>query len=229
MIPPSPSLQNRWQHFLHVSEHFHYEYVDSGKLQTFWQKKKSLRWKTHLLPHQLLQISCGFGDICDSAPPVQPTRPCVPRFPVVRREVGRRVCLCLCVKVVRHLLWSDEGALVGKNPQSTAKSGTLRHCDFKCVFVYVRQSECGVRQCQGAFKMRLNVERSLLIVNDSYRKASSNLGLTFSSYPKSFTLYQPDGAEGNFICQFHSVVNWIFHLATELRLNFKVILINTPL
>lgn len=119
-----------------------------------------------------------------------------------------------------------------KSPQSIARSGTLKHCDFKCVCV--RQSESGVRQCQGAI-LRQDCSFWLVHVNKkTQKKESTNLlklasSSYFLSYPQIFSRYQSDRSDHNVICQFHCVVNWLFHLATGLWLNFKVILINTIL
>lgn len=163
-------------------------------------------------------------------PPYQPTSLCALRFPVVRREAGRSVCLCLhvCVCESRSVSFMIWWRCFGgeKTSQSTAKSGMLRYCDL----MSLRQSGYGVRQCQGAFKITFNMERSLWISNDSYKKKEkSKLKSDFSAYPTMFSHNQPEGSDHNIICKFHSVISWIFHLAAELRLNFKVILINTSL
>lgn len=70
--------------------------------------------KAYSLPHQLPHMSCGFGDICATSHPFPPAL-------VFRLFSGGKmagVCVfvasvCVCVKVVRHLLRSDEGIFEG--------------------------------------------------------------------------------------------------------------------
>lgn len=122
MIPPRPPLQIGVNIFLHLL----YEYMDFDKWQTLfqnkqpliliWWQKKSLSLNERLNYHlSFLRQAPVLVTYATLPPPKQLKHPCVPRFPVVMREVETYACvLCLCVKVVRHLLWSDEGTLVGK-------------------------------------------------------------------------------------------------------------------
>ena len=66
---------------------------------------------------------------------------CVFRFPVVRRG-GWQECVCVYgVKVVRRLLWSDEGALEGEGTLCQLPGpGALKHWDFFFFFEYVRET-----------------------------------------------------------------------------------------
>lgn len=114
-----------------------------------WQQCKCL--KRHqcqcLCDERLIHYLTGslrqavvFGDICATTPP--PTSPSafVSLDFLLSRErlAGACVCVCMCVwkslgvfyDLMRVLWWGT------KNPQSTARSGTLKHWDFKCVWVW---------------------------------------------------------------------------------------------
>ena len=125
--------------------------------QTLVSGRKHHQWwclqrheKAHSLPHQLPQTGCSFGDICATPPPPSTnththththTPLCVFRFPVVRRG-GWQECVCVYgVKVVRRLLWSDEGALEGEGTLCQLPGpGALKHWDFFFFFEYVRET-----------------------------------------------------------------------------------------
>lgn len=119
----------------------------------------ALRSKAHSLPHHHHQESVGVfferGETYVSPLPSPPiptitstphththissNKPPTPRFCIVRVAVvmweeGRSVYFCMCVS---RCVWSDADLWrVGEaRPQSTARSGTLKRCDF---WVWVR-------------------------------------------------------------------------------------------
>lgn len=119
----------------------------------------ALRSKAHSLPHHHHQESVGGfferGETYVSPLPSPPiptitstphththissNKPPTPRFCIVRVavvmwEAGRSVYFCMCVS---RCVWSDADLWrVGEaRPQSTARSGTLKRCDF---WVWVR-------------------------------------------------------------------------------------------
>lgn len=116
----------------------------------------ALRSKAHSLPHHHHQESVGVfferGETYVSplpSPPIptitstphthahllqQAPRFCIVRVAVVMWEEGRSVYFCMCVS---RCVWSDADLWrVGEaRPQSTARSGTLKRCDF---WVWVR-------------------------------------------------------------------------------------------
>lgn len=119
----------------------------------------ALRSKAHSLPHHHHQESVGVfferGETYVSSLPSPPiptitstphththissNKPPTPRFCIVRVAVvmweeGRSVYFCMCVS---RCVWSDADLWrVGEaRPQSTARSGTLKCCDF---WVWVR-------------------------------------------------------------------------------------------
>lgn len=119
----------------------------------------ALRSKAHSLPHHHHQESVGVfferGETYVSPLPSPPiptitstphththissNKPPTPRFCIVRVAVvmweeGRSVYFCMCVS---RCAWSDADLWrVGEaRPQSTARSGTLKRCDF---WVWVR-------------------------------------------------------------------------------------------
>lgn len=147
-------------------------------------------------------------------------------------------CVCVCVLVVSICVWKSLGIFYdlmrvlwrGKSPRSIAKSGTLKHWDFKCV--------CdNLNVVWGNVKVRPDPETRLFIWTDlcilkkgKYKLVSDiwTPVLLITSF-RFFRGCQSDRIDHNVICQFHCVVNWLLHLATELWLNFKVISINTIL
>ena len=134
------------------------------------------------------------------------------------------VCVCIHVKVVRHLLCNCWGCFFGGGGL------TLKHCEYVCVSVFMKQSVCGVRQRQVPLKMRTR----LLYLTDSCKEQSLNSSLIllrpyFLSYPHILSQNLWDTINHNIICQFRCVVNQLFHLATKFWHDFKVVLINTIL
>lgn len=178
-------------------------------------------WKNHSLPHRLPQTVCGFGDICVKCepplwPPLPPshtnTKGPTPTFVSSdalssgERLGGRGMCACgvsVCVKVVRHLLQSDEETDLQMPRCCQSWPGSSIRVKY------------GVIQCEkGSAKVQfpVTVIQFLFVV----------------FYSQTRCCVQPDHWLTS-SCHFHRVANWPLLLATEMWLNFKVILINTVL
>lgn len=178
-------------------------------------------WKNHSLPHRLPQTVCGFGDICVKCepplwPPLPPshanTKGPTPTFVSSdalssgERLGGRGMCacgVCVCVKVVRHLLQSDEETDLQMPRCCQSWPGSSIRVKY------------GVIQCEkGSAKVQFPVT------------VIQFLFVVFCSQTRCCV--QPDHWLTS-SCHFHRVANWPLLLATEMWLNFKVILINTVL
>lgn len=104
------------------------------------------------------------------------------------------------------------GVEVGERHQSI-RSGTLKRCDF----------ECG-RARWGSVRFQ-----NVAIRGKKKKKCSLDYVYIFFSRPPAFARHREDRTDRNVTCLFHCVASWLSHLAAELWVNFKVILINTSL
>lgn len=174
------------------------------------------------MPHRLPQTVCGFGDICVKcepplSPPLPPshtnTKGPTPTFVSSdalssgERLGGRGMCACgVCV------------------------------CVWKSLGIFYNLMRKQIYRCQGAVKVGLDPPSGWNMEWFSVKREvlkCSFLLLLYKFflcvfYSQTHCCVQPDHWLTS-SCHFHRVANWPLLLATEMWLNFKVILINTVL